>query len=1099
MAAEQPVDRRDAAALPRISVVVPSYNQALFLPECLESIFRQDYPHLEVVVMDGGSTDGSVDIIRSFAPRLKHWQSQRDGGQSAAINAGMQHTTGDLVAWLNSDDFYWQDALWVMARAWMQHPGRGLYIANGFRYEQATDTRYPFLHRHIALNRRGLLEGSDYILQPATFFWREAFQAVGGLDPKLRFCMDWDIFLRITQRYAAVAINEFVAVSREYEDTKTRSGGMVRVNEILRMIHSHCGKEFTPGTLCYVLDTAMAASRGEISAEATEKLGDGLIRVMCDFSADFGDGTWAAAYADPQDVTYLPLAQGPRVRRARPAGTAPLPRISVIVLVEGDSTGFDETLASITGQDYRDLEILIIDGDGTLPAQCDTIPAGACILRPRRARGPAALLNQALAVAQGEVLTWLPAGDLLADGALQEAGAAFADDPELDLVYGNALFLDPQGQPCVVDLKPMRTCFWIGRFEPPEIQPGYDDVPYAVPQSSVCFRRRAWEQTGPLNESYRQLHGYDWFLRLAAHGRLRKLERTQAFCRIGLRDEPHRWHETLVELYRLSRPDWPRPDSPEYRRALKVFSDHFLRHKFGVMLKDDPNSWVASFVRLVVHLRLFNPERFWPRGFIVPPRGAPPFHVPLPGFTIRRAMPLRNSDDLLPREGAAYHAVVCLPRPPHHAGVVGTEARESHLLAEVYRNCLVELFTFRSSDSPPSAVTADAVYTPDQPARFRLDQLWRGLPPRSLPLRLIDTLRSFRIPVVGPANPLNVSRQFVRVRGYCALPIQDRLERPRHRPEFLFVGDQANPAALALDTSNTTTRLVLIAHELEAERLERQAASSRGLSRLAASLEARRGQRFEAANLAQYDGVIAASAAERELLASRYGFPSHRVLVTGRTVDAEWWSACRHAPASPAIVGFLGDLDDPQDAGAATRLARRILPLLQKQIPEAACWIIDVGRHAGKRRSHLGAARVIAAGEDARPHLGQASVVCLPHFAGRPAHSAAPEALAAGVPLVTTPAAAEGLAIEAGTHYMAAIADHELAAAITGLLRTPQSAAALARAGQEQVLRHHAVSVQLAGFRAWLDQLAQLPRRRDDSGAAPQGVCLPAAAAERAA
>src|SRR6266487_3647169 len=120
--------------LPRISIVVPSYNQGHFLREALESIFRQDYPWLEVVVMDGGSSDESVDIIRSYESRLAYWQSQPDGGQSAAINAGMQHCTGDLVAWLNSDDFYWGDSLWTVGRAYAAFPGHSLYIGNGFRY-----------------------------------------------------------------------------------------------------------------------------------------------------------------------------------------------------------------------------------------------------------------------------------------------------------------------------------------------------------------------------------------------------------------------------------------------------------------------------------------------------------------------------------------------------------------------------------------------------------------------------------------------------------------------------------------------------------------------------------------------------------------------------------------------------------------------------------------------------------------------------------------------------------------------------------------------------------------------------------------------------
>src|SRR5262249_62220934 len=112
-------------SLPLISVVVPSFNQAQFLPEALESIFRQNYPRLEVVVMDGGSTDDSVAIIESYADRLAHWQSRPDGGQSSAINSGVEHCTGELVAWLNSDDFYWGDALWTVARAYQAHPGLG--------------------------------------------------------------------------------------------------------------------------------------------------------------------------------------------------------------------------------------------------------------------------------------------------------------------------------------------------------------------------------------------------------------------------------------------------------------------------------------------------------------------------------------------------------------------------------------------------------------------------------------------------------------------------------------------------------------------------------------------------------------------------------------------------------------------------------------------------------------------------------------------------------------------------------------------------------------------------------------------------------------
>src|SRR5262245_24468921 len=124
--------------LPRISIVIPSYNQQAYLGEALESIFSQKYPKLEVIVMDGGSTDGSVAVLESYASKLKYWRSRKDRGQSAAINAGMRHATGDLVAWLNSDDYYWRDALWAVGSAYAAHPGYGLYVGNGFRYDQSS-------------------------------------------------------------------------------------------------------------------------------------------------------------------------------------------------------------------------------------------------------------------------------------------------------------------------------------------------------------------------------------------------------------------------------------------------------------------------------------------------------------------------------------------------------------------------------------------------------------------------------------------------------------------------------------------------------------------------------------------------------------------------------------------------------------------------------------------------------------------------------------------------------------------------------------------------------------------------------------------------
>jgi glycosyltransferase involved in cell wall biosynthesis len=161
--------------LPKITVVVPSYNQGHFLGEALASIVDQNYPGLELIVMDGGSTDGSVEVIRRYEPFISYWQSRPDGGQSAAINEGMKRATGDIVAWLNSDDMLCPGSLAVVGGAASRHPGFGLYIGNGFRLDQATQTQRPFYPGAVALNRQALRNGVNYILQPSVFFSRVAW------------------------------------------------------------------------------------------------------------------------------------------------------------------------------------------------------------------------------------------------------------------------------------------------------------------------------------------------------------------------------------------------------------------------------------------------------------------------------------------------------------------------------------------------------------------------------------------------------------------------------------------------------------------------------------------------------------------------------------------------------------------------------------------------------------------------------------------------------------------------------------------------------------------------------------------------------------
>jgi glycosyltransferase involved in cell wall biosynthesis len=198
--------------LPLISIVTPSYNQARFIEDTLRSVVSQAYPRTEHIVVDGGSTDGSVDIIRRYAPHLRSWVSEPDRGQSHAINKGLAQAQGEILTWLNSDDTYLPGALDEVGRFFAGHPDVDLVYGD---YVYTDVDGRPMRRRHVfdTIGYESLLY-HDYLGQPAVFFRRSLFEKVGPLDESLHYCMDWDLFLRMWRvgrpRHVAIAAAHLV-------------------------------------------------------------------------------------------------------------------------------------------------------------------------------------------------------------------------------------------------------------------------------------------------------------------------------------------------------------------------------------------------------------------------------------------------------------------------------------------------------------------------------------------------------------------------------------------------------------------------------------------------------------------------------------------------------------------------------------------------------------------------------------------------------------------------------------------------------------------------------------------------------------------------
>jgi len=182
---------------PLVSVVTPSYNQGRFLEETIQSVLSQDYSNLEYIIVDGGSTDGSVDIIKRYAGRLAWWVSEPDQGQSDALNKGFAHASGEIFAWLNSDDCYLPATINQAVSFMQSHPQAALVYGDANLVDEQGKIIGRFPSRQTDLPK--LLRGSVHIPQQASFFWARYYRIVGPLDPSLQFAMDYDLWVRLAK------------------------------------------------------------------------------------------------------------------------------------------------------------------------------------------------------------------------------------------------------------------------------------------------------------------------------------------------------------------------------------------------------------------------------------------------------------------------------------------------------------------------------------------------------------------------------------------------------------------------------------------------------------------------------------------------------------------------------------------------------------------------------------------------------------------------------------------------------------------------------------------------------------------------------------
>lgn len=207
-------------SIPKISLVTCSYQQARFLDAAMQSVFDQAYPNLEYIVMDGGSNDGSADIIARHANKLAYWVSEPDGGQTDALVKGFKRASGDICGWLCSDDLLLEGALESVANYFKSHPEVEAMYGDSIWID--ADGRPIRIKREMGFDRFVFLHDHNYIPQPSMFWRRSLYEEVGGLDTNFNLAMDSDLWDRFASRTRIAHLPHYLSCMRFYPEQKTR-------------------------------------------------------------------------------------------------------------------------------------------------------------------------------------------------------------------------------------------------------------------------------------------------------------------------------------------------------------------------------------------------------------------------------------------------------------------------------------------------------------------------------------------------------------------------------------------------------------------------------------------------------------------------------------------------------------------------------------------------------------------------------------------------------------------------------------------------------------------------------------------------------------
>lgn len=216
-----------------ISIITPSYNQAKYLEQTIQSVLTQDYTHIEYIVIDGGSNDGSLDIIKKYQDKLAYWVSEKDNGQADAINKGFAKANGEIVAWLNSDDYYLPNTINQVVKTFEENPDVVLIYGNMLAVDENGETFNVFNYKQLSLED---LICFQIIGQPAVFFRNSVLQKTNGLNLNFHFLLDHLFWIELAQHGNILHVNQTWSAARYHAEAKNRAKAAEFGQEAFRIL-----------------------------------------------------------------------------------------------------------------------------------------------------------------------------------------------------------------------------------------------------------------------------------------------------------------------------------------------------------------------------------------------------------------------------------------------------------------------------------------------------------------------------------------------------------------------------------------------------------------------------------------------------------------------------------------------------------------------------------------------------------------------------------------------------------------------------------------------------------------------------------------------